>query len=198
MSGWLSRGVPLPPRPAWCLVYSAAHPSAPCPLPQATWLDVQEAAAAKLAPAVEAVQEAYPSARLAVWDVVGAVTNLVLSNPPIDGFTDNTTPCLGSGGLRRRLLSSAATTAAAVAAAVEDLEQESPADGLITSSHCSTPDTYTYWDSAHPTAAAHLYLARSFAEFLGNSSLLEVDSQVGAGQGWGKGAQRCASPGVVA
>lgn len=110
-----------------------------------------------------------------------------------------------AAGVRRRLLADSSTATAAgssasqqaaagatSAAVAAELEAQGPVDGIITSPHCAAPDSYTYWDEAHPTAAAHLYLARSFAAFLSNSTLLEPlpvepASQArgrGGGEGW--------------
>ncbi|KAL4419916.1 hypothetical protein ABPG75_007014 [Micractinium tetrahymenae] len=144
---------------------------------QPSWLAMQHAGADKLRPVLEEIRADYPGAAIEEWGVADAVEELTTASPPAFGFTNNTAACLEGGmGSRRRSLQSTmgseqpASTQAAAALAY--LEAESPVDGIITSAHCATPDTYTYWDSAHPTAAAHLYLARSFASFLAGSSLL--------------------------
>lgn len=122
------------------------------------------AGATKLAPVVQQLQADYPAAKIAVWDVLGAVEEITLSDPPAFGFSDNTEACLGgSPGRRRaarRLLSAAQRRALAAAAdgviadgaaAAEEaaafLADEEPIDGIITQSHCSDVDQYTYWVS---------------------------------------------------
>jgi hypothetical protein len=93
----------------------------------------------------------------------------------------------GGGGARRRRLRRLATAApgaaaraaapgaaaARLAAAAAALARARPAGAPIPAPHCADPDSYLYWDGAHPTTAGHLLVARDFLAFLQRARLLE-------------------------